>query len=97
MISIKKEEFLESEFRIHTKIYPNGQLAVYLKDEFGLPLAELSIRSNSIDLAENEFILKDYSENQLYIDILLQKGLIAHTDRFLFVGTHLCPICRIKN
>jgi hypothetical protein len=52
---------------------------------------------NSVELNDNEFILKDYSENQLLVDQLFSSGLIIPTDRFIFVGKHLCPICKIQN
>jgi len=97
MISMERIQLGEENFQIHTKFYPNGQLAVYLKDKLGLPVAELSIMTNSIPLHKNEFILKDYSENQLFINHLLNNNLITITGRFIFIGKHLSPICKFKN
>ena len=79
------------------KTYPNGQLAVFIKDEDDFPIAEISILADSIDLNENEFVCKDYSE---YINLsqeLLDSNFIKPTNRFVIIGSHLCPICVIPS
>lgn len=81
--------------KLHLKQYLNGQLAVYVLDINGEPIAELSIKHDSVELAPNEFILKDYSENKGLAKRLLGSNLFISTDRFIIVGTHLCPICQI--
>ena len=83
------------KIKLHSKQYINGQLAVYVHDINGEPIAELSIMHNSIDLAPNEFILKDYSENKGLAEEFLDSNLFIPTDRFILVGSHLCPICQI--
>ena len=86
-ISIKRKLYL--------KQYLNGQLAVYVHDLNGEPIAELSIMHDSVELAPNEFILKDYSENKGLAKKFLDSKLFISTDRFILVGSHLCPICQI--
>ena len=49
----------EFERNLRTKYYSNGQLAVFLQNNRGEPIAELSIMEPSVDLDLNEFILKD--------------------------------------
>ncbi len=88
-ISIKRKLLL--------KQYLNGQLAVYVNDINSEPIAELSIMHNSIDLAPNEFILKDYSENEYLVQQCYESNLFTPTDRFVLIGSHLCPICQIKS
>jgi len=78
-----------------TKHYSNGQLAVFLRDNDGEPLAELSVMQDSVDLAPDEFILKDYSENSEVVQDIFDLEIFTLTDRFVFVGTHLCPVCRV--
>ena len=75
--------------------YLNGQLAVFVQDYHGEPIAELSLKSNLIDLAPNEFILKDYSENEDLANELIEQGLIKISKRFFLIGSHLCPVCQI--
>lgn len=77
--------------------YPNGQLAVYLEDKNGFPIAELSIMEKTLDLKENEFIYKDYSEHNDFSQELLNLDIIKPTNKFVIVGSHLCPICYIPN
>lgn len=81
--------------KIKTNRYINGQLAVFFQDNHGEPIAELSLASNSIDLAPNEFILKDYSENEDIANELIELGLIKFSERFILIGSHLCPVCQI--
>ena len=79
---------------IQKKTYANGQLAIYMNDVDGQPFAELSVSKNSVHLEENEFILKDYSENTELVEELMISGIISLTDRFVLVGSHVCPICK---
>jgi len=80
---------------LHKDCYSNGQLAVYVHDNNGEPLAELSIMHDSVELAPNEFVLKYYSENEDLAQELLKSHLIVPTNRFILVGSHLCPICEV--
>ena len=81
--------------KLITNRYINGQLAVFVKNEQGEPVAELSLASNTIDLEPNEFILKDYSENEEIANELINLGLIHFSERFVLIGSHLCPVCQI--
>lgn len=80
---------------LQIKKYPNGQLAVFLEDQNGFPVAELSIMENSIELKENEFIFKDYSENTEISKRLANSNLIKTTNRYVIIGTHICSVCEI--
>lgn len=83
------------EKKLHTKRYLNGRLGVFVQEYDGEPIAELSVMSDSTELAPNEFILKDYSENEDLVLELFKLHLIKPTNRFVLVGSHLCPICEI--
>ncbi|MFO7796186.1 MAG: hypothetical protein ACQERB_05395 [Promethearchaeati archaeon] len=85
------------KYTLNLKKYPNGQLAVFIKDEDGFPIAEISILADSIDLNENEFIYKDYSEYNNLSQELLDSNVIKPTNRFVIIGSHLCPICVIPS
>jgi len=80
---------------LYKKQYPNGQLAVFVHDYSGEPIAELSIMQDSVELSPNEFILKDYSENKEIVRELLESNLLLPTNRFILISSHLCPICQI--
>ncbi|MBD3197736.1 MAG: hypothetical protein GF317_21975, partial [Candidatus Lokiarchaeota archaeon] len=60
---MKKSSIKERNRQLKFKKYSNGQLCVFIEDSNGFPMAELSIMEDNVDLQENEFIYKDYSEN----------------------------------
>ena len=91
--SILKENYAEG--LIIKKRYSNGQLAVFLHNKNGEPIAELSVNENSIDLAPNEIILKNYSENSTIAQEFHDSKIFIPTDRFILIGSHLCPICKV--
>lgn len=83
--------------KLHIGRYSNGQLSVNIHGFSGEPIAELSIINNSVELAPNEFILKDYSENEYLVQECYESNLFTVTDRFVLIGSHLCPICQIRS
>ena len=83
--------------KLQKKNYSNGQLAIFVYNYNDEPLAELSIKCNSVELAPDEFILKDYSENKNLAQKLFESELIIPTDRFILIGSHLCLICQINS
>ncbi|MFX0104712.1 MAG: hypothetical protein ACFE75_04385 [Candidatus Hodarchaeota archaeon] len=77
--------------------YINNQLSVIIHGFSGEPIAELSIMTDSVELAPNEFILKDYSENEYLVQECYDSNLFTPTDRFVLIGSHLCTICQIRS
>ena len=75
--------------------YVNGQMALFLDDEDGEPLEELSIMEDSVKLAWDEVILKDYSETLKLFRDLDRFGIIAQTDRFILIKSPVFPICKV--
>ena len=83
--------------KLQKKHYLNGQLAIFVYNYNDEPLAELSIMYDSVELAPDEFILKDYAENKDIAQQLFESELIIPTDRFVLIGSHLCLICQINS
>ena len=81
--------------RLQISRYPNGQKRVRVHDCYGEPIAELSLMSDDIDLAKDEVILKEDSENAGLIEDFMLSNLFTPTNRFVLIGAHLCPICQI--
>ncbi|MFX1450476.1 MAG: hypothetical protein ACFFCM_06525 [Promethearchaeota archaeon] len=77
------------------KYYSNGQLAIFFHNYDSEPIAELSVNDDTIELASDEIILKDYSENSNIAQQFLVSNILIPTDRFALIGSHLCPICRV--
>ena len=95
------KEMINTQITLNSKLqkkhYSNGQLAVFAFNYNDEPLAELSIECNSVELAPDEFILKDYAENKDIAQQLFESELIIPTDRFVLIGSHLCLICQINS
>ncbi|MFX1554796.1 MAG: hypothetical protein ACFFBV_12775 [Promethearchaeota archaeon] len=87
----------ELEKKIYIGRYVNGQLAVFVHDHSGEPIAELSIMEDSIELAPDEFILKEYSENKELVQEYINTNVFSPADRLVLVGSYLCPICQISS
>jgi len=69
-----------------------GRLAVLLTDASdGEDYATLSINKDGLDLADDEFLFKTYSENEGLLEELIRVGAVEHTGRM----TDLGPICRL--
>jgi len=92
-MSIINEKY--SEGIMIKKNYPNGQLAIFYRDSDGEPVAELSVSEDTIELESNEIILKNYAENTQIAQKLLDSQIFIPTDRFVLIGSSLCPICKI--
>jgi len=94
------KEMINTQIALNSKLqkthYSNGQLAIFAFNYNDEPLAELSIMCNSVELAPDEFILKDYAENKDLAQKFFESGIIRATDRFVLIGSHLCLICRIN-
>ena len=70
-----------------------GGLAVHLiDDQDGMPFATVSINVEGLDLADNEFVFKTYSENEGLLEAMLAAGAVELTGRYCTVG----PICRLN-
>ncbi|MBY9005338.1 MAG: hypothetical protein KGD63_01110 [Candidatus Lokiarchaeota archaeon] len=95
VMDVMEENIEIPSFNFKFKTYSNGQLAVFLQDYNGFPLAEISIREDTVDLNIDEFIFKDYSENTTLANMLYDSELIKSSNRFVLIGKHLCPICQI--
>ena len=95
------KEMINTQIALNSKLqkkhYYNGQLAVFAFNYNNEPLAELSIKCNSVELAPDEFILKDYAENKIIAQQFFESELIIPTDRFILIGSHLCLICQINS
>ena len=60
------------------------------------PYATASVwHENTPDLEENEFVLKNYSENRELESLLLIHGVIEHVGICVTVGYNECPVVRL--
>lgn len=93
-------EFKTSSFgvaRVKTSQYSDGNLAVLLEDEFGLPISKLSVNmpDSAYLLNENQFFAKTYSENEEIAQDALASGLFRQTKTIVKNGWVTCPVWEI--
>jgi hypothetical protein len=70
-----------------------GGLAVLLIDESdGMYFATASINVKGLNLSDDEFVFKTYSENEGLLEAMLAAGVIGLTGRSVDLG----PICRLS-
>ena len=75
-----------------------GGLVVELIDvSDGMSYATASVNVAGVQLADDEFVFKTYSENEYLLDAMLEYGLVELTGRHAeagFAGPQ--PICRLR-
>ncbi len=76
--------------------YANGSIALRLVvATTGEPLATATLCLPGVELAEDEVIIKTYSENEGLLDALVAAGIVTPTGRTTATGFHNAPICRL--
>lgn len=79
--------------------YKNGRVALALvvasgRDK-GEPYATATVNIPEVPLADNEAIVKDYSENAGMLEALIEAGIVEDTGRFVQSGFVQAPIVRV--
>ena len=81
---------------INKKKYSNGRIALQLIDtEDGFPFASATVNIPEAQIADDEVIIKDYSENAGILDCLVKHQIISSPiSRFNtgFVIVHVCKL-----
>lgn len=76
--------------------YGNGQLAIQMLDEQGLPYTVPTVALME-PLNENELAIKDYSENTGMLDWMMKEGIVGEPVRYVQTGFVQVPICPITD
>jgi hypothetical protein len=74
----------------------NGRTAITLIDENdGSPITTATINLPNVSLNDDEVIIKDYSENEGILNILLINGVVELTGKSVDTGFVNCEICKL--
>ncbi len=93
---IGKVKFLGWSCDVLKKQYYNGRIALALVDSFdGEPVATATVNMPEIDLAEDEVIIKNYSENEGILEVLTAAGIVQPTGRIVESGFVTMEICKL--
>jgi len=72
-----KMKFREWDCRVRPHRYLNGRLCLRLVEEFTEdPIATATVNMDHIDVAENQILVKDWSENEGMFDALVREGIV---------------------
>jgi hypothetical protein len=83
--------------KVNKSNYADGNLAICLTDESGMPLTKLSVNmpDNAHLLGKNQFFAKTYAENEEIAEDALNSGLFKQTSITVKSGWVACPIWEI--
>ena len=82
----------------YLKYQNTNRTAIQLLDATeGDPVAMATINMPEVKLEENEVIIKDYSENEGILDVLISEGIVERTGKTVSTGFVTCQICKLLN
>lgn len=76
--------------------YSNGgRIALLLEDaEDGSRIATATLNIPDVPLADNEVLIKDYSENAGMLVALIEAGIVIPTGKYVETGFVTVPVCQ---
>lgn len=76
--------------------YPNGRTAIQLVDaEDQSPIAVATVNIPEAPLKENQVLIKDYSENQGILDVLVKAGIVKDLNQWVPSGHITADVCEL--
>lgn len=75
----------------------NNRTALLLIDaEDGEPVATATVNLPEVEMAPGEVAIKNWSENEGMVEVLVQAGVIEPPHREIALGYVIAPVCRIR-
>lgn len=74
--------------------FNNDRHALIIEDEQGT-IAQCNVNIPEIPLAEDEILVKNYSENEGMLDLLIREKVVEDTGRRIQSGFITLPVCKI--
>lgn len=76
--------------------YSNGRPAIELVNQkTNEPILAATINLPLVSLSDKEVIIKNYSENEGILDVLIYSNIISEPIKYIETGLVLSPVCRI--
>ncbi len=92
----KTVTFLGFKCNVEVKRFGNNRPALVLTDaEDGSPVARVSVNLPEVEMADNETGIKNWSENEGLLEILVEGGVVSEPNRYAESGHVRVPICTI--
>lgn len=95
--SILQVKFREWDCIVQKARFMRGGLALMLIDAHDRsPVARATINVEGVQLADDEVIVKDYSENEGMFEALTSAGIVEDTGKRVRLPYGIvCPVCRV--
>jgi hypothetical protein len=94
--NFKSVTFLGQQCNVEFGKYSNGRVAIGLViSSTGEPMTVASINFPFVEMANDEVAIKNYSENEGILDLLIAANIISTPVRFTQSGFIQSPICKI--
>lgn len=91
-------KYINLDCTVRLMSYGNGRPGLRLFDrKDGFPVATATVNLTEIPLSGDEVALKNYSENEGILEVLVNAGVVELTEREIHLpnGT-IIPICRLN-
>jgi hypothetical protein len=93
---MKKVKFNGWNYHLHFGKYPNARVGFeLLDDEDNGCVAMATMNLPDIDIADDEVIIKDYSENDGMLDALIEADIISGPVNYVSSGFISAPVCKL--
>jgi len=81
---------------LHLAQYNNGRTALLLHDAYdSMPVATATINVPDEPIAEDELVIKNYSQNEGMLETLVDAGILHKPHRIIYTGFIAAPVCRL--
>lgn len=91
-----KTPYSEYNVTISKRKYSNGRTSLQIIDaEDGFPVMTATTNVPEVELAENEIIIKNYSENEGVLEFLQENGIVGEVKRTIGIGFVSVPVVEL--
>jgi len=94
---VKKVVYKGWNCNLNKSYYEHGKrVALCLIDaDDGEPVSTCTVNLPEEPLADDEVLIKDYSENEGMVEFLVKEGVVERTNRDVRSGYVAIPVCRL--
>ena len=88
--------FMEWDCTVMLAHYSNKRIALQLNDAHdGEPVVTATVNIPEIPLKDDEVLIKDYSENEGMLELLIREGIVEKLNQIVFSGYVEIPKCKL--
>lgn len=93
---MNKVTFLGEECNVMiSRFASTDRIALYLEDSMGCPMTRISVNMPDAEMADDETAIKNHSENEGILQILIDAGIVSEPVRYIKGGWVEFPVCKV--